>query len=828
MEHSYPFAEIEPKWQKYWQEKKCFKVIRDEGKPKSYVLEMFPYPSGELHMGHVRNYTLGDVFARYQMMKGYNVLHPMGYDAFGLPAENAAIRGGVHPEDWTRHSIREFNYQLHQLGYSYDWDREISSCFPGYYRWTQWFFLKLYEKGLAYRKKAKVNWCPQCATVLANEQVINGECWRCHTEVEPRELEQWFFRITAYTERLLQDLTKLNGWPERVKTMQANWIGKSEGIEIYFPVAGRKEKISVFTTRQDTVYGVTYLVLAPEHPLVTELIKGTPDEKAIISFIEKVHRQKEIERLSTSLEKEGMFIGGYAINPMNGEKVPIFIADYVLMEYGTGAVMGVPAHDQRDLEFVRRYGLPVRVVIQPPGETLRPEFIPVAYTEPGIQVNSGPFDGLESEKAQEVIADYMEEKGIGRRAVYYKLRDWLISRQRFWGAPVPIIYCDKCGIVPVPYEDLPVELPRQVDFTPGAVSPLAKVESFVNTACPRCKKKARREIDTMDTFVCSSWYYLRFTSPKVDNVPFAVEEANYWMPVDMYIGGIEHAILHLLYSRFFTKVLYDLGLLKYDEPFLNLFTLGMVQLGGETMSKSKGNVVEPTEMLKKYGADALRVFILFASPPEKELDWNDEGVEGARRFLNRVWRLVVRFAPLIKSKKELNIVARDSGAREIQRVTHLTIKRVTEDIHRFHFNTGISALMEMVNALYLLEIPSEESHIREERLAVLAEALRVLPKILNPFAPHLAEELWQILGGTPSIVNQPWPYCRKEFIEEDRITMVVQINGRIRDKIEVAVNLSEDKIRERALNQEKIKQLINGRPVKRVVVVPKKLVNIVI
>lgn len=822
----YDFKEIEAKWQARWAAENLYKTPDFSDRPKYYCLEMFPYPSGKLHMGHVRNYSIGDVVARFKTMQGYHVLHPMGWDAFGLPAENAAIKhGNVHPADWTMDNIRTMRAQLKQLGISYDWDREVATCHPGYYKWTQWLFLQLYHKGLAYKKKAAVNWCPSCATVLANEQVKEGACERCKTPVEKRELEQWFFKITAYAERLLKDLELLKGWPEKVKIMQENWIGRSEGAEIRFKVADMDEEIVVFTTRPDTVFGVTYMVLAPEHPLVEKLVEGKPQSEAVRDFVRRVRNLNEIARTATDVEKEGLFTGAYCINPLNGERVPILVANYVLLEYGTGAVMGVPAHDQRDFEFARKYNLPIRVVIQPPGEELDPQTMTEAYAGDGVMVNSGQFNGLSKDEGIRAVIAYLEEKGLGRGQVNYRLRDWLISRQRYWGAPIPIIYCDKCGIVPVPEEDLPVLLPRDVEFKPTGQSPLADCPEFVNTTCPRCGGLARRETDTMDTFMCSSWYYYRYTSPREDKHPWDRARVDYWLPVDQYIGGVEHAILHLLYSRFFTKVLYDLGLVGIQEPFTNLLTQGMVLKDGAKMSKSRGNVVSPEEIVAKYGADTARLFILFAAPPERDLEWSDQGVEGCYRFLNRVWRLVASVAGGLLEAPPKPAGKLVGVNRQMHRLIHLTIKKVTEDIgNRFNFNTAVSAIMELVNALYQYkEVPETD---RDP--AVLREGIEHLLILLAPFAPHITEELWEATGHRESIHKQPWPAYDPEAIVEDEITIVVQINGRVRERVLVPAGITPAQMQEVVLAQPRVQKLVEGKQIVKVIPVPGKLVNIVV
>lgn len=837
MEDRYQFKEIEPKWQKKWAQEKLYQVSEGGPRPKYYCLEMFPYPSGNLHMGHVRNYSIGDVVARFHTMNGYNVLHPMGWDAFGLPAENAAIQHGVHPADWTAANIANMRRQLRSMGLSYDWDREVTTCQPDYYRWTQWLFLQLYHAGLAYKAKAPVNWCPSCQTVLANEQVVAGECERCGTPVTKKDLEQWFFRITHYADRLLADLEKLLGWPDKVKIMQENWIGKSEGAEIHFWVAKTNQPLTVFTTRHDTVFGATYMVLAPEHPLAEELARGTGQEAQVRAFIDKAKRLEVEERTAGAHEKEGVFTGAYAVNPMTEEEIPIWLANYVLMEYGTGAVMGVPAHDQRDLEFARKYQLPVRVVIKPSGQQLDAQSMTEAYDGPGIMVNSGPFNGLPNQEGQERIADFLEAHGLGRRRVNYRLRDWLISRQRYWGAPIPIVYCPQCGTVPVPEEDLPVRLPREVEFKPTGESPLKGCRSFVHTSCPQCGGPATRETDTMDTFVCSSWYYYRYADACAEDVAFHRDRVDYWLNVDQYIGGVEHAILHLMYSRFFTKVLYDLGLVGIEEPFQNLLTQGMVLKDGGKMSKSRGNVVSPEEIIERYGADTARLFILFAAPPERDLEWSDQGVEGCYRFLNRVWRLVAAYADAIKAIKPYDRHGAGNGEagsrpeldgedRALRRTVHAAIKKVTEDIaERFNFNTAISAIMEMVNALvrYHEEVPSDQKN-----LAVIKEALTALTLLLAPFTPHIAEELWQNLGWQGSVHQQPWPQYELEALAQEEITVVVQVNGKVRDRVQVPAGISAEELEEVAMKQQRVKPYLVGKEIAKVVTVPGKLVNIVV
>jgi len=823
---TYDFDAVEQKWQRRWEEQDLYRVAEDPSKPKYYCLEMFPYPSGKLHMGHVRNYSIGDVVARYKRMRGFNVLHPMGWDAFGLPAENAAIQHNIHPSPWTWDNIDNMRRQLKRLGISYDWSREVASCHPDYYRWTQWLFLQFFKAGLAYKKRSPVNWCPNCATVLANEQVVQGRCERCDTPVTTRELEQWFFRITQYADRLLEDLDNLPGWPEKVKIMQRNWIGKSHGVEIRFPIKGMDEVLPVFTTRADTIYGATYMVVAPEHPLVPRLIADSPDRAAIERFIEDVRRQDEIARTAEEGEKLGMFTGSYCVNPFTGEDIPIWIGNYVLMGYGTGAIMAVPAHAQRDLDFARRYGLPVRVVIAPKdGPMPDAATMTEAFVDDGIMVNSGPYDGLANREGLERIADEVERRGIGQRRVQYRLRDWLISRQRYWGCPIPIVYCGQCGIVPVPEDQLPVLLPEDVAFKPTGQSPLVEKEEFVNTTCPHCGGAARRETDTMDTFVDSSWYFLRFCDPHNKNEAFARDKVDYWMPVDQYIGGVEHAILHLMYARFFQMVLADLGLVTAERPFERLLTQGMVLKDGAKMSKSKGNTVDPDAIVRKYGADTARLFILFAAPPERDLEWSDAGVEGAYRFLNRVWRLVgdlvEELGPLPAGQAA---PGQDAAAEDLRRMVHRTVQRVTQDIEeRFHFNTAISAIMELVNAFYLYK----ESGGPRDR-AVVAEGLEKLVLLLAPFAPHLAEELWEMLGRSGSVHEQPWPAYDPEAVQADTVEIVVQVNGRVRDRLWVARDASEEEVRAAALAMPKVQEHIGGRPVARVVVVPGRLVNVVV
>ncbi|UWG96886.1 leucine--tRNA ligase [Dehalobacter sp. DCM] len=827
MRERYQFDEIEAKWQKKWLEEKAGKTDEDTGKEKFYALAMFPYPSGNLHMGHVRNYSIVDVIARFKRMQGYNVLHPIGWDAFGLPAENAAIKNQTPPAEWTWKNIANMKRQLREMGISYDWDREVATCHPEYYRWTQWIFNQFYKHDLVYKKKAAVNWCPSCATVLANEQVVDGACERCDTVVTKKDLEQWFFKITDYSEQLLNDLDKLAGWPEKVKTMQRNWIGRSEGAEAQFKVEGSDDKITVFTTRLDTIYGVSYVVLAPEHPLVSQLVTGTTYEGDVLTFIEKMKGLTEIARTSSEAEKEGLFIGHYCINPLSGERVPIWIANYVLFEYGTGAVMGVPAHDERDFEFAQKYKLPITRVILDPQMAASDKDIPMpaAFIEDGIMVNSQEFDGLDNHTALERMAEKLVKLQLGVRKVNYRLRDWLISRQRYWGAPIPMIYCDTCGVVPVPDNQLPVLLPDDVVFKSGE-NPLTTSDSFVHTVCPKCGAPARRETDTMDTFMCSSWYYLRYCDPRNTEKAFDEKAADRWMNVNQYVGGVEHAILHLLYSRFFTKALRDFGYLHVDEPFENLLTQGMVCMDGSKMSKSKGNVVSPEEIISKYGADTARMFILFAAPPERDLEWSDQGVEGCFRFLNRIWRLVGQLQEGIQScagNHGISSDAQDAKAKQMRFNTNMTIKKVTNDIGaRFNFNTAISAIMELVNALYLYK---EEKVVD---LAVTKEGVETVIKLLAPFAPHIAEELWQEIGQSGSIHQQAWPVADDAALVEDEVTIVLQVNGKVRDKVQVPAEISKEELEKRILSSDKVKQHLEGKDVMKVVTVPGKLVNIVV
>jgi len=829
----YNFKSIEVKWQSYWEENKSFKAERDSSKKKYYLLEMFPYPSGRIHMGHVRNYGIGDAIARFMRMKGFNVLHPIGWDAFGLPAENAAIQNNMHPAQWTEDNIAAMQVQLRSLGLSYDWDREIATCRPEYYRWNQWCFLKFYEKGLVYRKKSQVNWCNACNTVLANEQVIDGCCWRCDGEAEDRFQEGWFFKITDYADRLLEGCKQLSGkWPEQVLTMQSNWIGKSYGAEVNFKIKEKNEIIKVFTTRPDTLYGATFMVLAPEHPLVTKLSLGTEQEIAVGKFVNKVKLEDKVTRTSETGEKNGVFTGAYAVNPLTGEDIPVWSANFVLMDYGTGAIMSVPAHDQRDLDFARKYDLPVRMVIQPVEGPIDESNMTEAFSANGVMVNSGSFNGLFSDEAKRKVCEYLEDTKIGKASVNFRLRDWGVSRQRYWGTPIPIVRCDECGLVPVPEDQLPIQLPLDVDLGDRGQSPLTTLDEFYKTQCPECGKLARRETDTLDTFVCSSWYFNRYTSADNNQFAFNRDDLDYWMPVDQYIGGIEHAILHLLYSRFFHLVFKDLGFIKSDEPFDRLLTQGMVIKDGAKMSKSKGNVVDPDEIIQKYGADTARLFILFAAPPAKDLEWNSQGVEGCYRFLKRVWRIFDDFLSDIKQTGSMpkGYETDSKELRELRRITHVTIGRVTDDIQtRMQFNTAIAAVMEFVNHLYAFR--DNWVFLKDNcdgARAIVRESFDTLILLLSPFAPHIAEEMWLLLGHETSIVQVEWPVFNKDFTTTEELLIVVQLNGKVRQRITVSASASQEDIKSLALNDSKIKEQTKDREIKKVIVVPGKLVNIVV
>jgi leucyl-tRNA synthetase len=812
----YEPEQIERKWQEVWEREQTFVVpnpkLPEQGATKSYVLEMLPYPSGELHMGHVLNYTLGDVVTHVRRRRGFRVLRPMGYDAFGLPAENAAIREGGHPREITERNIAAIQEQMRRLGWAIDWSREVSTSDPRYYRWTQWLFLRFYERGLAYRKEAPVKWCPNDQTVLANEQVIDGRCERCGFEVEARNLEQWFFRITAYADALLDEMSLLESWPDRVLTMQRNWIGRSEGAELVFRVQGTEIDLPVFTTRPDTVFGATFFVLAPEHPLVDELVAGTENEEEARVYARHAAARSAVERAEK--EKDGVFTGHYVLNPATDEPIPIWIADYVLMEYGTGAIMGVPAHDERDYDFAERYGIPIRQVVAPAGDERPEEGAYVAHTENEVLVNSGEFNGLPAPEGGRKIVEWLASMERARFAVGYRLRDWLLSRQRYWGCPIPVVHCEKCGIVPVPDEELPVLLPEVEEYLPKGRSPLATAEDWVQTTCPTCAGPALRETDTMDTFVDSSWYYLRYTDPENDEAPFGRTTVDYWLPVNQYIGGIEHAILHLLYARFFTKVLNELGYLGFREPFARLFNQGMIGYLGAKMSKSRGNVITPDDYLDRYGADAVRLYILFMGPADEDMDWKDEGIEGTSRFLGRLWRLGLEVAAAGSDGTE-------PGNGPLVRKAHATIAKATDDIERrFHFNTPIAAVMELVNEIYgAKDDPVQAGAVRF--------ATETAVSLIQPYAPHIAAELWERLGHE-RLWEEPWPEADPALLERETFELVVQVNGRVRDRVEVAVGLSEDELVATAKDLPKVRQHLNGQEVRRAVVVPGKLVNLVV
>ncbi len=865
-------TEVELKWQAIWERDNAFVAGNNPGAEKYYVLEMFPYPSGKIHMGHVRNYSIGDVVARFKQMKGFDVLHPMGWDSFGLPAENAAIERSIHPAEWTRANIDNMRTQLKRIGLGYDWDREIATCMPDYYKWNQWIFLKLYEKGLAYKKCSPVNWCTECVTVLANEQVEDGLCWRCESVVETKELEQWFFKTTAYADELLEATEKMDGWPEKVLVMQRNWIGKSTGAEADFAVEGSEEKIRIFTTRPDTLYGVTFMSLAPDHPLVDKIVtEGQRDRVALFREEVKTESAEAGPGGAEEAEKKGIFTGAYCLNPLTGERVPVYVANFVLMGYGTGAVMAVPAHDQRDFEFAKKYGLAINVVINPEGQALDPEQMEEAYTGEGVMTGSsrfgGRFDGMKSTDAKAAVIELLVEKGAGVEATNYKLRDWGISRQRYWGCPIPVIYCEECGTQPVPESELPVLLPEDVKFEGATLSPLESSESFVNVKCPACGSVARRETDTMDTFVDSSWYFLRYVSSKKTDLPFDSEAVSRWLPVDQYIGGVEHAVMHLLYARFFTRALRDMGLLSVDEPFKNLLTQGMVcketercaihgyllpeevedgtcrQCGAEVrvgavekMSKSKKNVVDPDAIIEQYGADTTRLFSLFAAPPEKDLDWNVEGVEGSFRFLSRVWRLVTEndallsgVAPYYKSKDGL--LDEQTALKAIYQATHKTIKKVTHDIEdRFHFNTAISAVMELVNALYLFKQDKGVDTGDELSRKVFKGSVLAVVQLISPFAPHMAEELWQALSteDSPPLYKTPWPDYDEDALTTEEVTVVVQINGKVRAKLNLSVDATEETVTEAAMKETKVAEWVEGKVIRKKIYVPNKILNLVV
>jgi len=863
MDVNYSPQDLESKWQVFWEKNELFNVSTQPGQKKYYILEMFPYPSGKIHMGHVRNYTIGDVVARYKRMNGFNVLHPMGWDAFGMPAENAAIANKTHPAKWTYANIDAMRAQLKRLGFSYDWKREFATCRPEYYRWEQWLFLKMVEKGLAYRKESFVNWCQTCQTVLANEQVEAGMCWRCGKPVKQKRLKQWFFRVSDYAEDMLDYSDKLPEWPEKVITMQKNWIGKSIGAQIRFKVQDSDEVIPVFTTRPDTVFGATFMCLAPEHPLVKKLAEGTNQYKETKDFIEKISHQDRSSRALEDYEKEGVFIGAYCINPLNGRQMPIYTANFALMEYGTGAVMSVPAHDQRDFDFAEKYGLDIIIVVSPLDDKLDGTTITEAFVGDGIMVNSGKFNGLKNIEAKDEIAAYLEKNGLGRKTVNYRIRDWGISRQRYWGTPIPMIHCPDCGIIPVPEEDLPIILPEDVDLLEGGGSPLSKLDYFAKTTCPKCKREdARRETDTMDTFVESSWYFERYCCPDSNKAMFDREAIDYWMPVDQYIGGVEHAILHLLYSRYFTRVLYDFKMVNYKEPFTRMLTQGMVcketiscpkhgflypeeaenakdgkicvkcgqkvVIGRvEKMSKSKNNVVDPNALLDKYGADTTRLFCLFASPPERDLEWNEQAVDGSFRFLNRVWRIVANNLTMVKD------VIPFSGShsllqgdvQKLYKKSHQTIKKVTKDIeNRFHFNTAISAVMELVNTIYGTQLSAKAPYQAE----VMRFALESVVLLLSPIIPHFAEEIWETFGYKTSIITASWPVFQEDALVEDTALIVVQVNGKLRSRFEAPLDSDDELIKNKALSDERVVKFINERNIKKIIMVKNKLVNIVI
>lgn len=830
IDRKYNFKAIEKKWQKIWADNKSYKVEENPGKEKYFILEMFPYPSGRIHMGHVRNYSIGDVIARYKRMRGYNVLHPMGWDAFGLPAENAAIKRNIHPATWTRDNIDYMRGQLKGMGLSYDWDREFATCTPEYYRWEQQIFLEMLGKGLAYRKETTVNWCKDCKTVLAREQVIDGICWRCDQAVMPRTMHGWFFKITDYGEELLDGLEKMPGWPQKVITMQRNWIGKSKGLACNFQIEDNKEKIRIFTTRADTIFGVTFISLAAEHPLLDTLISGQEQEKEVRAFIKKTIIDKQRTATGQELDKEGVFTGRYCLNPFNGERIPIYVANFVLMEYGTGAVMAVPAHDLRDFEFAVRYKIPIRTVIQADDDMLKDENMESAYDGDGILINSGEFTGMESDRAKKEITTYAARHNFGKEHITYRLRDWGVSRQRYWGTPIPVIYCDKCGMLPVPVEQLPVRLPGTMDKD-GVHVPLNKQDDFINCQCPKCDGKARRETDTLDTFVESSWYFARYTSPEKENAPLDKEKALYWLPIDQYIGGVEHAILHLLYARFFTRVLRDLGYLDISEPFTNLLTQGMVTKGGVKMSKSKGNVVDPSDLIKQYGADTTRLFTLFTAPPERDLEWNARGVEGASRFLNKVYRLIWENIDCFSHDQPLRVDSApeksqktERANRDLERKTHQSIKKVTESIeNNFHFNTAISAVMELINLIGTLG--DKEKNIEPRLMKAALESTLLL---LYPMVPHFCADMWQVSGHETEIEKMVWPDFSPAAIREDELTIVIQINGKVRSRLCVSLGISNEQVEKMALADARICQFIKGKAIKKVIVVKEKLVNIVV
>ncbi|MBS6799583.1 MAG: leucine--tRNA ligase [Firmicutes bacterium] len=822
MNERYSFKEIEKKWQKYWEENDCFHTEEDESKKKYYCLEMFPYPSGKLHMGHVRNYSIGDVVARFKKMDGYNVLHPMGWDSFGLPAENAAIKHGIHPNIWTWDNIKEMRLQLKELGLSYDWKREVATCHPDYYKWMQWIFIQFYKRGLAYKKENPVNWCPSCQTVLANEQVVDGCCERCKSPVGKKNLSQWYLKITDYAERLLDNLDTLEGWPNKVKIMQRNWIGKSVGAEVDFKIKDTDQTLTVFTTRVDTIYGTTYMVLAPEYPSVLAMVEGSEYEKPVKEYISKVEHMNDIERTSTANEKTGVFIGKYAVNPFNKKEIPIYISDYVLMGYGTGAVMGVPAHDQRDFDFATKFGIDITPVVDPGDPSIDLNNLKEACAAEGTLINSGEFSGLNNRAAIDRFIDLVEKEGIGKKTVNYRLRDWLISRQRYWGCPIPMIYCDTCGWVPEKEENLPVMLPTDVEFTGKGESPLTTSKTFADVKCPVCGRPARREMDTMDTFLDSSWYFLRYCDPKNDKAPFDPKKAAYWMNVDQYIGGVEHAILHLMYARFFQMAFYDMGLVEDEEPFRNLLTQGMVNKDGKKMSKSLGNVVSPEEIIAKYGADTARLFILFAAPPDRELDWSDKGVEGSYRFLSRVYRLVYEIKAKYPNVPDAFEIGTEAD-KALNYALNFSIKKVSEDVGgRFNFNTAISSVMELVNEMYKYK---ERDDVNP---GLLGKAAKDLILMLSPFVPHICEEMWEHMGQKQSVTTMRWPEYDEGALVRDSVEIVVQINGKVKEKLVVAADADRQELEKIALENDRIKHLLDGKTVVKVVAVPGRLINIVV
>lgn len=822
MKEKYNHSAVEEKWQKVWEETKPDKVEVDHDKKKYYVLEMFPYPSGKLHMGHVRNYSIGDVVARFKRMQGYNVIHPMGFDSFGLPAENAAIQHNIPPAKWTWDNIHEMEVQLRQLGLSYDWDREVQTCDPKYYKWMQYIFIQFYNKGLAYKKETQVNWCPGCKTVLANEQVVDGKCERCKSPVGKKTLSQWCLKITDYADRLLEDLDDLPGWPEKVKTMQKNWIGKSTGADAVFKIKDFDKTLEVFTTRPDTLFGVTFMVLAPEHPYIEELVsKDSEYRDAVDKYIEEAQHMTEIERGAANKPKTGVFTGRYAINPVNGKEVPIYISDYVMMGYGTGAIMGVPSHDQRDFDFAKKFDLEIIPVVDPHDPDIDIDDLKEAFVAEGTMINSGEFNGMNNRDVIEKMFSWLEEKGIGKRTTTYKLRDWIISRQRYWGTPIPMVWCDDCGWVPEKEENLPVMLPEDVEFTGKGESPVATSKTFVDTVCPKCGKPAKREVDTMDTFLDSSWYFLRYCDPTNDEKCWDKEKADYWMNVDQYIGGVEHAIMHLLYARFFQMALHDCGLVEATEPFENLLTQGMVIKDGKKMSKSIGNIVTPLEIIDKYGADTARLFILFAAPPDRELDWSDDGVEGSYRFINRVYRLVYDFVDQYGNGTTAYTV-NDPHDKELRFILNATCKKVGDDIdHRFSFNTAISSIMELVNAMYKYK---DEDGFNE---SLFRCAIENLVTMLSPFTPHVCEEMWEHLGKKESVHLEKWPVWEKDALVKDEVEIVVQINGKIKLRMNVENNLKKEDLEKAVMGDASVTEMIGDRNVVKVIAVPNKLVNIV-